>query len=203
MMKQLLILFTLTLIISSCSRQSTTALDPRSTQLTEDQIFNATAQPKDFPLILRRTTLIVRNIDESLKLYKDQIGMEVIYDHILTRPRKNESGEQKVRLVFLKASHEFVGVLGLLEYNHGEDIQKKEVTHEGFTEQNIVLLFNTKDMKRKFKMIAETPSIEVVTEPKIVEYPGYDGSSTIRVLVSTFYDPDGFLVEFNQLMDDL
>jgi len=35
-------------------------------ELTEEQLFNITAQPKDFPLVLRRTTLIVRDIKQSL-----------------------------------------------------------------------------------------------------------------------------------------
>ncbi|MEO1546878.1 MAG: hypothetical protein AAFU74_09060, partial [Bacteroidota bacterium] len=35
-------------------------------------------QPKDMPLVFRRTTLIVRDIEKSLMLYRDAIGMEVI-----------------------------------------------------------------------------------------------------------------------------
>lgn len=203
-MKNIFFLFSLLLFISSCAskkvvqNQSSTA-----PALTEEQIFNITAQPKDFPLVLRRTTLIVRDIETSLKLYKDALGMKVIYDNQLKRPRKDgKEGEQTLRLVFLKATHEFYGVLGLLEYYYGEDIEEKAVRKEGFTAQNIVLLFNSHDVKKKFEEIKAIPGIEVFTAPKHVEYPGYDGGK-IKVLVSTFYDPDGFLVEFNELLDEI
>jgi len=34
-------------------------------------------------------------------------------------------------------------------------------------------------------------------------YPSYDGADTIKVMVSKFYDPDGFIVEFNKLLTDI
>jgi len=204
-MKKIFTLLSLVLLLSACSTtKSVKNQSPTSPQLTDEQIFNITAQPKDFPLVLRRTTLIVRDIETSLKLYKDALGMEVIYDNKLQRPRKDgKEGEQTLRLVFLKATHEYYGVLGLLEYYYGEDIEESPVRREGFTAQNIVLLFNSKDVKKKFETIKQIPGIEVFTAPKHVEYPGYDGKSKIKVLVSTFYDPDGFLVEFNELLDDI
>ena len=39
-------------------------------------------------LVLRRQTLIVRDIDTSLALYRDAIGMTVIYDQVIRRPHK-------------------------------------------------------------------------------------------------------------------
>ena len=46
---------------------------------------NATyAAPVDeadrLPIDLRRTTLVVRDIDASLQFYRDALGMQVIYD---------------------------------------------------------------------------------------------------------------------------
>ena len=100
-------------IYSAIFIRPTSALD----NLTEEDIFNITAQPKDFPLVMRRTTLIVRDLDTSLKLYRDAMGMEVIYDNKLPRPRKDgKEGMQTLRLVFLKATHKYYGVLGLMEY---------------------------------------------------------------------------------------
>jgi len=175
-----------------------------SPTLTEDQLFNITAQPKDFPLVFRRTTLIVRDIHKSLELYRDVMGMEVIYDNQLTRPRKDgQEGTQQLRLVFLKATHEFYGVLGLLEYYYGEDIVEKEIRKEGLSAQNIVLLFNSKNAEKNFMKIRELRGIEVLDEPHLVEYPSANGKDKIRVMVSMFYDPDGFLVEYNQLLDDV
>jgi hypothetical protein len=41
--------------------------------------------------------------------------MSLIYDQVINRPHATEAREQSLRLVFLKASHDFVGGLGLLE----------------------------------------------------------------------------------------
>ena len=69
-------------------------------------------------LSLRRATLIVRDIDRSLALYRDAIGMEVIYDNIIRRPHKTEDRMQEIRLVFLKDNNDFIGVLGLVDYEY-------------------------------------------------------------------------------------
>lgn len=204
MKSQVYLIFSVLLFISCASQQTPVSHDFKELNLTDEQIFNATAQPKDHPLILRRTTLIVRDLKTSLELYRDALGMEVIYDNMLTRPRRDGTeGTQDVRLVFLKATHEYVGVLGLLEYYYGEEREEKEIRKEGFTAQNIVLLFNSRDVKEKFEKIRNVRSIEVIQEPELVEYPSYDGTSKIRVLASTFYDPDGFIVEFNELLDSI
>ena len=70
------------------------------------------AAAAEFPLTMRRTTLIVRDIEASLKLYRDGLGMEVIYDEEINRPHSSEDREQRLRLILLKASHDYVGVIG-------------------------------------------------------------------------------------------
>ena len=86
----------------------------------EEKAEDPLAAAAEFPLLLRRTTLIVRDIEASLSLYRDALGMEVIYDQEINRPHSTENREQRLRLVFLKASHEYVGVIGLLEYEYGD-----------------------------------------------------------------------------------
>ena len=76
-------------------------------------------------------------------------------------------------------------------------MKKKPVRKEGLTPQNMVLVFNTSGLEKRWKIIIDTPGIEVIQKPKYTEYPSYDGSSVIKVNVSKFYDPDGNLVEFN------
>lgn len=158
------------------------------------------------PLTLRRQTLIVRDIERSLRLYRDAIGMEVIYDNIIRRPHATEAREQQIRLVFLKASDEFIGVLGLVDYEHNNPehpAHAKPVRREGFTPGNSVLLFNTTELDERWPMIEAAEGVEVIGGPTYREYPSYDGTSTIRVNVTTFYDADGFLVEFNQPLDPI
>ncbi len=162
------------------------------------------AEPE--PLTLRRQTLIVRDIERSLMLYRDAIGMEIIYDNIIRRPHRSEDREQEIRLVFLKATDDFIGVLGLVDYEHGEPqhpVHAKPVRKEGFTPGNSVLLFNTTELDERWPKIEAVEGVEVISGPTYTEYPSYDGTSTIRVNVTRFYDADGFLVEFNQPLDPI
>jgi len=195
-------------LLLSCQQNNS---DGKQTVATEvealaKKIENAsqeTFDPKEFPLIMRRTTLIVRDIEKSMALYKDAIGMEVIYDNIIKRKHPTEEGDQEIRLVFLKANHSYFGVLGLVDYEYNKkDKVEVPIRKEGFAVQNSVLLFNTNDLDGRFAQIENTPGVEVITAPAIRKYPSYDGESVIEVMVSTFYDPDGFLVEFNQPMSE-
>ena len=72
---------------------------------------------------------------------------------------------------------------------------------EGFTPQNTVLVFNTNDLESRWAKVTSMPGIEIIQEPTYTEYPSYDGSSVIKVSVSKFYDPDGNLVELNQILN--
>ncbi len=202
-MKHLLAITVLVLLaISSCKEQVTTNSTKEPEKYLEE---SELVQPRDLPLIFRRTTLIVRDVNESLKLYRDVIGMEVIYDNLIKRPHPDApEREQVLRLVFLKATTQFSGVLGLLEYDYKSEYKvDKPVRKEGFTPQNIVLLFNSKNQAEQFEKIKKLPNIEILGAPTLVEYPSYDGKNITRVMVSKFYDADGFIVEFNKLLDDL
>ena len=159
---------------------------------------------QEVPVIFRRTTLIVHDVEESMKLYRDAMGMEVIYDQVIKRPHPDRDGEQHLRLVFLKATHDLVGVVGLIDYEYNNpDKVRKEAKREGFTPQNVVLLFNTNDLKNNIEKIRRVPGVKMFKEPGIRKYPSYDGSGVIEVLVSIFYDPDGFLVEYNQILSGM
>lgn len=158
------------------------------------------------PLTLRRQTLIVRDIERSLRLYRDAIGMEIIYDNIIRRPHRTEDRQQEIRLVFLKANNDFIGVLGLVDYEHGNPdhpVHAKPIRKEGFTPGNSVLLFNTTELEERWPKIEAVEGVEVIGGPTYTEYPSYDGTSTIRVNVTRFYDADGFLVEYNQPLDPI
>ena len=166
----------------------------------DDPIANAT----DYPLVHRRTTLIVRDINASLALYRDVMGMEVIYDEEINRPRAGSELEQRLRLIFLKASHDYVGVIGLIDYEYGypdHPAHTKPVRREGFTPGNAILLFNTNDLETQWKAVERTPGVVVISAPNSL-YPGYGDKPDIAVMVSKFYDPDGYIVELNEIIEE-
>lgn len=64
-------------------------------------------------LDLRRTTLVVHDMDASLAFYRDALGMVVTYDNMLRTPqdaKTNEEADSATHLVFLRANDDFVGI---------------------------------------------------------------------------------------------
>ncbi len=156
------------------------------------------------PLDLRRTTLIVNDIERSLEFYRDALGMAVIYDNmILTPPDATvEDADIARRLVFLRANDDFIGVLGLLQYFRPVR-ETVDLSGTAFMAGTTVLLFNVEDLPGTFSRATAVENVVVVDEPSPVSFPSYDGNSTIDVMISTVQDPDGFTVEINQLLSEL
>lgn len=155
------------------------------------------------PLDLRRTTLIVRDIENSLALYRDALGMTVEYDQELTSPnlgRAGSDGKNRSRLVLLKANNDYIGMLGLWQFLDQTKHDRQPAGAADFTPGDIVLLFNTDDLDAAFSRAAKVPNMKVIGEPKLRKYPSPAGD--IEVMVSMLVDPDGHTVELNRLIRD-
>ncbi|MEC7290898.1 MAG: VOC family protein, partial [Pseudomonadota bacterium] len=156
------------------------------------------------PLDLRRTTLVVRDIEKSLALYRDALGMTVEYDQELTSPglamRYGADGQNRSRLVLLKANDSFIGMLGLWQFLDQTEQDLAEPDAADFTPGEIVLLFNSKTLDVTFPAAAAAPGVTIIGEPKERRYPSPAGD--IVVLVSMLVDNDGHTIELNQIVSD-
>lgn len=156
------------------------------------------------PLDLRRTTLVVRDIEKSLALYRDALGMTVEYDEELTSPglstRFGADGENRSRLVLLKANDSYIGMLGLWQFLDQTEQDLAEPDPADFTPGEIVLLFNSKTLETTFPTAAAAPGVTIIGEPKERRYPSPAGD--IVVMVSMLTDNDGHTIELNQLISD-
>ncbi len=162
------------------------------------------AEADRVPIDFRRTTLVVRDIDESLRFYRDALGLKVIYDKIIRTPRDAESdatADRALRLVFLRSNDDFVGVVGLLQYRKPVK-PAYDQGDEPFSTGSVVLLFNASNVEQVFARARAVPGVRVLSEPSETRYPSYDGKGTIPVMVSVLTDPDGFVVELNELLVD-
>ncbi len=161
-------------------------------------------EDKKVPIDLRRTTLVVSDIDTSLEFYRDALGMTVIYDQPIISPHgaSTEEAERVRRLVFLQANDDYIGVLGLLEYVKPKQ-PRVDLTDKAFNEGTSIMVFNTQELEQSFARARQVAGVVVVREPTPVKYPSYDGKGEISVTVSVLQDPDGFTVELNQLQDAL
>lgn len=152
---------------------------------------------------LRRTTLIVSDIENSLRFYRDALGFKVIYDNMIRTPREARSDEEagiSRRLVFVRANDDYIGIIGLLEYIKPRK-PVRDPEPQPFSTGSAVLLFTAKNLAERFPKAAAVPGVTVISEPTETLYPSYDGEGTIGVKVSVLVDPDGFLIELNEFLD--
>lgn len=162
------------------------------------------ADAERVPIDLRRTTLIVRDMENSLRFYRDALGLKVVYDNVIRTPRaaaSDEAAQRSLRLVFVRANDDFIGIIGLIEYRKPVKAPPA-LPPDAFSIGTNVLLFNAKDLDGTFAKARAVPGVTIVEEPVETTYPGYDGKPPIPVRVSTLRDPDGFTIELNQLLVD-
>lgn len=164
----------------------------------------ASAEPvppeERIPLDIRRTTLLVRDIDRSLPLYRDALGLRVVYDERLggAPGPDGKPGVPTTRLVLLRANDTFIGALGLMQRLNVEPPPPKAPARP--MAGDVILVMNASDLEERFERVRKVPGVKVATEPERIEYPAPGGQGTIPVLFSAFWDPDGYFVELNKIL---
>jgi catechol 2,3-dioxygenase-like lactoylglutathione lyase family enzyme len=156
------------------------------------------------PVDVRRTTLIVRDVDRSLAFYRDALGLKLVYDQLIVRPGRAEDppgAERRMRLALLRANDSFVGVVGLLEYT-APRLPDPPLVQERPGIGEVILVINARDLDQRFERVRATPGVRVASEPQLTQYPSPDGKGSIPVRVSAVWDPDGYFIELNQLLGD-
>ncbi len=152
------------------------------------------------PTDIRRTTIIVRDMDASLKLYRDVMGLKVNYDTQVTMSGvalpAGRPGD-KARLVLLNGNDPFIGWIGLLHWTNPKLATKPYPRRMG--PGGVVIVTNTDDVPAKCAAAAKVPGVTVTGPPREQVYPGRNGAPPIRVIGCNFFDPDGILIEMNQL----
>lgn len=160
------------------------------------------APKQRLPTDVRRVTIIVRDIENSLKLYRDVVGMKVNYDAVVTTSGVTlpaGTPGAKARLVLLNANDPFIGWIGLMQWTdpplEGPPTYPKRMTFGGH-----VIVMNTDDVEGRCAAAAKVPNVTVTAPPRMQEYPGRNDGPFIRVKGCNFFDPDGTLIEMNQLL---
>jgi catechol 2,3-dioxygenase-like lactoylglutathione lyase family enzyme len=154
------------------------------------------------PTDIRRVTMIVRDMENSLKLYRDVMGMKVNYDKVLPMSGVALPAGQpgaKARLVLLNGNDPFIGWIGLMEW------VEPRLPDPGPYPKRMgigghVIITNTQDIDRRCAEAATVPNVHVTAPPRDQQYPGRNGGPPIKVRGCNFFDPDGTLIELNQLL---
>lgn len=152
------------------------------------------------PVDVRRTTLVVKDIERSLPFWRDALGLTVVYDQVIERPdpEKPEGARRSLRLVLLRANDTFIGAIGLLEYVSPRRPERAPGEDRPIVGDFIVVV-NAADLDLRWERVRNVPGVKVLSDPSLIEYPAPDGG-VIPVMVSMVRDPDGYFVELNQIL---
>lgn len=153
------------------------------------------------PTDVRRTTMIVRDIDTSLSLYRDVLGLIVNYDAVVVTSGvalPAGAAGARVRLVLMNGNDPWVGWVGFMQWLDPALPDPGPYPRRlGIGDQ--VFVMNTDDVDGRCAAAARVPGVTVTQVPRVTQYPGRDGGPPIRVKGCNFFDPDGMLVELNQI----
>lgn len=160
--------------------------------------FGSLAAPVTEPTsVVRRTTLIVHDIDASIRFYRDILGFEVWYENRGQVSENSLPSDASVgapsRFVIMKGRHPWIGMVGLLQYG---DPRSSTTTPARLRRGDTVLMLETEELGVIWRrmQVAGTP---ILKPPKTTEIEGSAGTRW-RATFLFAWDPDGHLLEINQ-----
>ncbi len=181
------------------------AANPAMAQTPTNKAAAGVSAPKErLPTDVRRLTILVRDMENSLKLYRDVIGLKMNYDERLT-----VSGValpagvpgNKVRLVLLNGNDPFIGWIGLMQY-FDPPLAAADPYPKRLQAGSHVLILNTDDAAKRCAMAKSVPGVTFTAEVREQIYPGRNGGPPIHVMGCNFFDPDGTAIEMNQIVEN-
>ncbi len=153
--------------------------------------------PADPAGLVRRTTLIVHDIDASIRFYRDVLGFEVWLENrgkvgLSSLPADVPAGSPS-RFVIMKGRHPWLGMIGLLQYGEPRALPARPRT---LVPGDSVLMLETTDLQGAWKRMqrAGTP---ILKPPETSEVTGAGGLRWRATFLFAF-DPDGHILEINE-----
>lgn len=185
------------LMVTACTSLGT----PETAKSTKAAAPDAASQklPTDF----RRVSLIVEDMDESLKLYRDILEFEVNYDAVVPMSGvalpAGEPGA-KARLVLLSSNDSWVGWIGLLQWVDPK-IPAPATPRTRMGIGDAILVFNTEKVEEHCDAVAKLDGINITAPASNTTYPGRNGGPEIVVRTCYLFDRDGYFIELNKVLD--
>lgn len=189
-------------ILVACQQNTTASTAPTKATSASPTIEAPDAQTQAFATDLRRTTLIVSDMEKSLELYRDILGFKVNYDSEVTMSGvalpAGEPGA-KARLVLLSSNDSWVGWIGLMEWLEPIIDAPEPRTRLGIGDA--VLVFNTERVDEHCAAAANLPDINMTAPVSETTYPARAGGEPIIVRTCYLFDRDGYFMELNKILD--
>lgn len=147
--------------------------------------------------VVKRTTLVVRDIQESVVFYRDILGMTVWYDDEVVLSGVGLAGGKKgdrTRLIIMQCEDPVVGMIGLLQFTDPPLEAPPVPTSVGIG--SIVFVMQSDDVHSVYRKL-KAADAHVHAEPHSFEITGHDGQH-LKMTSISFFDPDGYFIELNQ-----
>jgi catechol 2,3-dioxygenase-like lactoylglutathione lyase family enzyme len=156
------------------------------------------------PTDIRRLTILVRDMERSLKLYRDVLGLKVNYDaEIVVSGVALPAGVpgNRTRLVLLNGNNPWVGWIGLMQYTDPPLPESDTPWPRRLGPGGHVLVTNTDDAVKRCGMAKAVPGVQFTADAQLQTYTGRNGGPDIKVMGCNFFDPDGTFIELNQILE--
>ena len=150
--------------------------------------------------IIKRTTLKVRNMENSLIFYEKVLGMKKYYDDEITLTGELLPGGKAgdiTRLVIMESLDPEIGKIGLLQWLN-PSISPPPIKFD-FDYGQPVFVAGVKDAEEIFKT-AQLYNIKIRAPLSEAVYPAANGGE-VRVRSVGLFDPDGHFFECNQRLE--
>ena len=147
---------------------------------------------------VKRTTLIVRNIEASSKWYEEILDMSLYYDDTITLSGQGLAAGKKgdvTHLKIYKCSDPVIGMIGLLQWLDPELPAPEKIPTE-VNYGNPTFVVDTDNVDEVYKK-ALALGTHIHSEPHEWSVRGADGNMINFITLSVF-DPDGYFYEINQ-----
>jgi catechol 2,3-dioxygenase-like lactoylglutathione lyase family enzyme len=149
-------------------------------------------------VIVRRTTLVVRDIERSVAFYRDVLGLSVFYDSELElsgQVMPIASAGAKCHLVIMQAEDPWIGMIGLMQITDPPEPDPGPY-RQRLSIGDIAFVMASDDTRAVFERVRAS-GVQLIAEPAETSFPK-PGGGEIRVITSSFFDPDGYFIEVNQ-----
>lgn len=151
--------------------------------------------------IVKRTTLIVRDMETSARWYEQVLGMTRYYDNEIVLSgigmAAGKAGD-RTHLIIMQAEDPVIGMIGLLQWIEPE-LPAPPETPTSVSYGNPTFVVAADDVGETHRR-AVALGTYVHAEPHEWSVEGADGQMKFFLGLSLF-DPDGYFYEFNQLLE--
>ena len=152
--------------------------------------------------IIKRTTLLVRDMQKSVEWYRQVLGMSIYYDDEIVLSGVGMAAGQagdRTHLVILRAEDPVIGMIGLLQWVDPPLPAPDIPTSVGYGNPTFVVASD--DVNATYEAAKKLGS-RIHAKPHEWSVRGADGSTKNFIGLSLF-DPDGHFYEINQLVSSV